>query len=259
MHASTLKAFLWTSFVSLITYAALPTEMRTWTFTQDGEMKTSAGGIVSFRKQGRLDARFVRLESTNAILLAVPGEYLTIPLVDLFDLDRAYIARTTGNDNSAAGTAQTAIVRNEMSRRRVEAAKVREDAADRLRWAQNDLDEATQLDSDAARLSGKVDHFARLAQSETDSERAQTPGEGSQASQIDLSKAKAHIASSAAEQLRQDIEKMRRQAQEKRQKGEALQREAAHLEEIARALTSSPEPIPVNMHSSATTVGLRLQ
>jgi len=256
MHASTLKAFLWASFVSLITYAARPAELRTWTFSQDGQMKTFSGGIVSFRKQGRLDARFVRLESTNAILMAVPGEYLTIPLADLLDFDRAYIAKATGTEKIAGTTAQPAIVRNEMSRRRLEAAKVRDEAADRLRWAQNDFEEAEQLDSDAARLAGKVDRLARLAQ-EADTEKTQIPTEGSPSSRIDPSKA--NIASSAAEQLRQDIEKMRHQAQEKRQKAEALQREAAHMEEMARALTGSPESIPVNRHPTATTMGVRLQ
>src|SRR3974390_1340523 len=100
MRAKAQKAALLILPAILVAWSAFAFDVRTWTFSQDGQMKTSSGGSVSFKKKGRFDAAFVRLENTNVVLLARSGEYLTIASTNLCDLDRDYVARATGRDDS---------------------------------------------------------------------------------------------------------------------------------------------------------------
>ena len=68
-------------------------ESRTWTFNGDGSI-SSGPGIWSFRKGGRIDGRFVRLDGTNAVIVKlVDGTARSVPYASLSEADQAYIAR----------------------------------------------------------------------------------------------------------------------------------------------------------------------
>lgn len=204
-------------------------------------MKTASGGTVSFKKMGRLDAIFVRAESTNVVLLATHGQCLTIPANNLCNLDRSYIVNITGVEHPAVvRVAQSAIVRNEMLRRRVEAAKLKDDAEASRRAAEIEMEAADELDSQAAVLAGRAcDLDSNTNQLNADisggSPDTVFTGGGTK------SKRSATIASGAVAQLQEDLAKLRAQALEKRRKAENLQREATKLEQIASAeLNSAP-------------------
>lgn len=231
----------------LLASASGAAEWRTWTFAQDGQMKTSAGGSVSFKKKGRLDAALFRADATNAVLLAGHGEYLTISVTNLSELDRSYVVRAAGIDSSeAAAVGQSAIVRNEMTRRTVEAARLREQAAGRRRLAEIEVDAADKLDAQAASLSARVGNLQAQAQNcETNADNLVSSVDSSPAAGGTYVKVKgaATIAAAAAAQLGEDLARLRRQAQEKRQKADCLQREAARLDQIAAEETkSAPAP-----------------
>jgi len=191
---------------------------------------------VSFKKMGRLDAVFLRVEGTNVILLATHGQSLTIPKTNLCDLDRSYIENLTELQHPAPPrVSQSAIVRNEMLRRRVEAAKLREDAAADRQAAQIEIEEAGQLESEAALLAGKaadVDSTTNQINADVPDNLLNAP---SPAGSCTKSKREATIATGESAQLHEDISQLRRQAQEKRRKAERLQREATQLEQTASA------------------------
>ncbi|HVV73980.1 MAG TPA: hypothetical protein VHI52_21175 [Verrucomicrobiae bacterium] len=68
-------------------------ESRTWTFNGDGNI-SSGPGIWSFRKGGRIDGRFVRLDGTNAVIVKlVDGTARSVPYAALSEADQAYLAR----------------------------------------------------------------------------------------------------------------------------------------------------------------------
>jgi hypothetical protein len=68
-------------------------ESRTWTFNGDGNI-SSGPGIWSFRKGGRIDGRFVRLDGTNAVIVKlVDGTARSVPYASLSEADQAYLAR----------------------------------------------------------------------------------------------------------------------------------------------------------------------
>ena len=239
--------FLICSLCALI-WTAAAAQLRTWTFSQDGQMKSSSGGVTSFKKKGRIDASFVRVETNDVVLMATRGETITIAITNLSDLDRDFIARAVKLDEpDTVSAALPAIERNELSRRKVEAAKVREDAAARRRLAQTELDDADKLEGEATRLSGKAGDLQSQAQAASDSANAPA-GSGP-------AKGGAGIASSAAELLQQDIAKIRLQAQEKRQKAADLQKEAAQLEQTAGLLETnqaSANPAPSTTGAKST-------
>lgn len=73
-------------------------EQRTWTFSQDGTMHSPSGDGWSFKKNGRLDAAFARLEGTNVILVsAVDGQYRAIPITSFSEDDRTYLRTACSN------------------------------------------------------------------------------------------------------------------------------------------------------------------
>jgi hypothetical protein len=222
--------FLICSLCALI-WTAAAAELRTWTFSQDGQMKSSSGGVTSFKKKGRIDAAFVRVETNDVVLMAPHREIITVALTNLSDLDRDFVARAVRLDEPDPVSTLPAIERNELSRRKVEAAKVRDDAAAKRRLAQTELDDAEKLDSEATRLSDKAGDFQSqaLAASNCASDLAASG----------KAKSAAGIASSAAELLQQDIAKIRLQAQEKRQRAAGLQKEAAQLEQTAGLLETN--------------------
>jgi hypothetical protein len=218
MTVRTQNAYLLFSIVLATTWAALAGELRTWTFGQDGQMNTSSGGTVSFKKKGRVDAAFVRMETTNVVLLAAHGEYLTTSTNNLSDTDRDYIARVSGIEESAAAwVGQNAMMKNEMSRRRIESAKLNDEAAVKRLLAEVELEAADKLDAQAAGLLAGM---------------AQTNQVGAEVVKLESA---ATIAGGATDELEQDIARLRHQAQEKRLRAANLQREAANLEQTAAA------------------------
>ena len=72
-------------------------EPRTWTFRQDGRLETQAG-VWSFKKGGRIDAQFVRLISTNSVVvrLAVNGNDGRLTITSLSEEDCVYLASISG-------------------------------------------------------------------------------------------------------------------------------------------------------------------
>ena len=222
-------------------------------------MKTSSGGTVSFKKKGRIDAAFVRLETTNAVLQGLKGEFLTIPAVDLCEDDRSFLARISGIEEAEASwTAQSAIVRNELARRRVEAVKLKDDAAAKRALAQIETDAADKLEAQAASLAAKAGSLELQAHSyETNSSSFAEPDANCITNLTDIpsltdepalnTNATSSIQAGVARQLQEDIAKFRSQAQSKRQRATRLQQEAATLEQTARALESnsaSAKPVP---------------
>jgi len=202
-------------------------------------MQTSAGGRVSFKKKGRLDAVLVRLENTNVMLLATHGQHLTLPAGSLSDNDRAYLRKANGIDEAeASGSKQTALVKNEMSRRRAEAAKLREEATTDRKLSSMELDAAEKLENEAARLASRAGSLETQARSQ-----AATADniDGSVVTSAPARRAKgdAAIITSAAEQLEQDADKLRKQSQEKRGKATRLSNEAANLEQTAQSIETN--------------------
>jgi hypothetical protein len=239
------KAWPWlicSFMVALWTAAAA--ELRTWKFSQDGQMKTSSGGVASFKKNGRLDAVFIRCETNNVLLLASRGEYLTIGVTNLSDQDRDFIARSVRlNEPEGGSIAQTAIERNEISRRKLEAAKVREDAAEKRRKAETELDEADKIDSEAGALSlraGALKSEAAQAATPDGASDGTNPSGDSKAAHVTTKSAS--IARSAAEQLDHDVARMQLQAKGKREKAADFQKQAAQLEQTAGLLETNAAP-----------------
>jgi hypothetical protein len=76
-------------------------ESRTWTFIDDGYI-SSGPGIWSFRKGGRIDGRFVRLDGTNSVIVKlVDGTARTVPYASLSPADQAYLTRLKRRPNAA--------------------------------------------------------------------------------------------------------------------------------------------------------------
>ena len=79
-------------------------ESRTWTFEDNGNI-SSGPGIWSFRKGGRIDGRFIRLDGTNAVIVKlVDGTARSVPYSSLSEADRAYLAKL--KPSAMAGTAE---------------------------------------------------------------------------------------------------------------------------------------------------------
>src|SRR5215467_5697770 len=97
--------------VALVMTVAAAAELRTWTFSQDGQMKSSSGGVTSFKKKGRIDAAFVRVETNDVVLMAPRGEIITVALTNLSDLDRDFVARAVRLDEPDPVSALPAIER----------------------------------------------------------------------------------------------------------------------------------------------------
>lgn len=232
MKSNSLKTgALWIGVLIALVWTAAAAELRTWTFSHDGQMKTSSGGVTSFKQKGRMDAVFVRAETNTVVLMPSRGQYITIALTNLSDPDRDFIVRTVKLNEPDVPPGLPALERNELSRRKLEATKVRNDATAKRRLAQSQLEEAGTLDSEAARLSDKAQEFQSKARPAPDSLSAPPASP--------TGTMPANIASAAADQLQQDSARMRVQAQEKRQKAADLEKEAVQLEQTATLLETN--------------------
>jgi hypothetical protein len=212
--------------------------LRTWTFSQDGQMRTSAAGTMSFKKKGRLDAAFVRLETNKVVTLATRAGTLAIADTNLSEADLTYIARANRIDECrGAWVDQSSMVKNEMSRRRREAAQLRGEAAAGRRSAQAELEAADDLEKEAARLEGRcmileIPPQVQVASAEPINN---SPPDSSAAHGCVKARNAAAIAAGAADQLQQDIARLHHQAQDKREKAARLQKQSASLEETAQS------------------------
>lgn len=99
-----MKAIWLILLLSVVSVAA--EEKRTWTFIEDGVMRSPSGGGIaawSFKKNGRVDAAFLGLEGTNVIVLTEDGKRRTIPTNSLSENDRAYLKKASGISKGRAG------------------------------------------------------------------------------------------------------------------------------------------------------------
>jgi hypothetical protein len=231
----------WLSLIGLFVlcgWSASAAELRTWTFSQDGQMRTSAAGTMSFKKKGRLDAAFIRLETDNVVVLATRAGNLAIAATNLSEADLTYVARANRiGDCGGTWTEQSSMVKNEMSRRRREAAQLRGEAAAGRSSARAELEDADALEKEAARLEGTcvVPEIPPQAQAACAKAINNSPDNSSVAHGCVKARNAAAIAAGAADQLQQDIARLRHQAQDKREKAARLQKQAASLEETAQS------------------------
>lgn len=229
----------WLSLVGLLVVSgslASAAELRTWTFSQDGQMCTSASGTLSFKKQGRLDAALIRLETNNVVLLAARAGNLSVAATNLSEADLIYVAKAKAIDKSGnACLEQSAMVKNEMSRRRREAAQLRNEAAAGRSSAQGEIEAAADLEIQAATLEASCGNLGIPVQP-TDTDALNNSPDNRLEIRPRLNPTNhAAIAAGAADQLRQDITRLRQQAQAKRQHADKLQNHSASLEATAES------------------------
>jgi hypothetical protein len=98
-----MKAILFLFLATVAAYA----QPRTWTFAQDGKSDPQLGAL-SFRKGGRIDAQFVKMSGTNAVVLNMAGQKYLIALTNFSAGDRAYVAQVKGMPVDEAALAREA-------------------------------------------------------------------------------------------------------------------------------------------------------
>lgn len=194
-------------------------------------MRTGANGSMSFKKGGRLEAALIRWQTNDLVVLACRAGNLTIASDDLSDADRSYVARASGTAQSVHGQVeQSSLVRNEMTRRRREAAQLRDEAAEAKQLAQDELVAAKDLEKQASQLDSRPAPLG--IQFSPPAEAAK--GQGF-CSKTTAGSNVALIAAGASDQLQRDITQRRLQAQQKRNRAAALQKQADQLEATAQA------------------------
>lgn len=67
---------------------------RTWYFSQNGRSESDA--LFSFRKGGRMDAEFIRLEGTNLVVLGMAGQTYAIALTNFSEADQRFVNAVKG-------------------------------------------------------------------------------------------------------------------------------------------------------------------
>jgi hypothetical protein len=209
-------------------------------------MVNQSGGTWSFKKNGRIDAAFVRLDGTNAVLLAPDATYRTLPLTSLSQTDRVYVRRARGvPEQEAENMAQIAPSQTAANRRVFEATRLKNQAAARRRLAQLALDAADGLENKAGELFGRAGGLAAHANCpDPVADTLQTlTGVSPRATEASVSaRAEATVKEPDADSLRQDSVRLRNQAADKRASASRLQREAADLEEAARLMDVDQSP-----------------
>src|ERR1700694_3072840 len=70
----------------------------TWRFIKDGTIQGVSGSAWSFRKNGRIDANFIRLDDgTNLFVKMMDGQNGSVPIDFLCDEDRTYLEQVKGH------------------------------------------------------------------------------------------------------------------------------------------------------------------
>jgi hypothetical protein len=233
------------NFVLLILVACLlplsgRSQTRTWTFAQDGKMVNDSGAAWTFKKNGRIDAAFVRLNGTNAILLTLDATYRTVPLVSLSAPDRSYLRKTgVVSEQEAALMAKAEAAQSAAAKHVIEATRMKNEAAARRRLAQLALDASDRLENEAGDLSKRAgglaaqanEHAAVADTLQTCTELSPKTNEVTVSAQPGTS-----IKKSDADNLMQDYLRLKNQASGKRESAARLQREAADLEQAAHLI-----------------------
>jgi hypothetical protein len=211
----------------------LAAEPRTWTFSQDGQMKTPSGGLVSFKKNGRLDAIFVRLETTNVVLLVRRGESRSLPAKSLSAPDLEYIARLTKpaiSPGAAGGPKMTSAV----TEKKIQATRLRNHAAATRQLATMARESAADLEAKADSMAGPVD------KPPSQDEMRRQPNDPLtlrlETSFVKSEPAKTRVGTSPADEFSLEAAHLRQEAEEKREQAATMETEAAKLEEIAQDL-----------------------
>lgn len=216
--------------------SAAASEQRTWTFTKDGIMRSPSGGEWSFKKNGRLDAAFVRLEGTNVVLLGgADGQHRLMPAESLSEADHIYLRGAGGvSELEAMSIKATAASESAKSARKADASRFLAEAATKRRAAQLEIGAANQIESDGF----------RKVKGERDPPTVRIYGNGRPNGDRTLNsvtaKANAGLRSNAADRHKEDLTNLKREAQDKRANAAGLKREAAELEAKARSMESSP-------------------
>jgi hypothetical protein len=220
-------------------------QTRTWTFIQDGKMVNDSGAIWSFKKNGRMDAVFVRADGTNVVLLATDATCRTVPLLSLSATDRYYLRGPGGaSEPEAENRAQRVSAQSAASPRAVESTRLKNEASARRRLAQLALDAADSLENDAGALLERTDALATHANRRDSVAGALESSRGSSPRVMDA-RADAVLKKSGAHNLIQDSVRIRNLAAEKRAYAARLQKEADDVEQTACSLQpgqSAPAP-----------------
>jgi sugar (pentulose or hexulose) kinase len=221
-------------------------QARTWTFTEDGKIVTDSGEAWSFKKKGRIDAAFVRMNGTNVILLTPDAKFRAVPVRSLSQSDRSYLEIAGGiTQSEAANMAQAVAGQSAAAKRVIEATRLKNEAFARRRLAQLALDTADRLENEAAGLSGRAGGLASDAYwhdsvadtLETSSELSPAATEASV-----HARATAAIKNSGAENIMQDAVRLRHRAADERANAARFQSEAANFERASRSLEINPSP-----------------
>lgn len=200
-------------------------------------MRTASGGIVSFKKNGRLEAAFVRAETTNIVLLVRTGECRTIPAKSLSDSDAAYIAKLTKPDSAASGLVRPTMLKPDpAAEKRIQASQLKNHAASRRQLATMARETAAYLEAQADRMAARSATGQFKAQTPIDSGNVASNSSAASPLVADLPGNTGAIAAEADE-LPQEIARLRREAQEKRRKAANIENEAASLEQMAADLS----------------------
>jgi len=239
--------------ISLV-LAATGGEPREWTFSEDGSARSSLGGFTSYRKNGRIEAAFVRLDDgTNALLQTTTGEYLTILTTAFSREDLAYLLGASGTTRTETAVMhQPAVGANgQASQHKSQARGLRDEAETKRKLAGIESDEAARLERDAERLGARTSEERRLWYPDTiqglesqakhlnaAADRNETSvNRSAQANTIaQQAKAEAYLKLNAADRMENKQLSMRNEAATKRAKAAKLLQEASALERRARML-----------------------
>jgi hypothetical protein len=220
-------------------------QTRTWTFAQDGKMVNDVGDTWTFKKNGRMDAAFVRLDGTNAILRTADASYRTVALICLSPADRSYLRKGgVVSEQEAAKIAQAVAVQNAASKRALEVSRMKNEAAARRRLAQLALDSAERLDNEAVflstnRVGGFEAHVGSPDATADRSEKSRDPLAGSGKTDVPANGDTTNNVP-AAGSLENELARIKNLAAEKRRNAAKLQKEAADLENAAHSMEAVP-------------------
>ena len=229
-------------------FTAAASEMRTWTFGEDGEMRSPSGGTWSFKKNGRVDAAFMDLQGTNVVLIADDATRRILPVKYLSESDRAYVEQASGtSEPEVAVIEQRAAIRNSESMRTADVARMKSEAAIKRRAAAREIEAACKLENEASRCASRAgnlevqaDHAARAAD-RIESSAVVSPRAG--LADVNARGASA-IKVGAADRLEDHMLELQREASEKRVHARQLQMEASNLERTAYQIEFGQAPRP---------------
>jgi hypothetical protein len=209
---------------------------RTWTFIEDGVMRSPSGGSEAtwtFKKNGRLDAAFIGLEDTNVVLLAGDGTRRVIPAASLSENDRDYLKEGRGiSEEQAADIKKQAVANSAESIRKSEIARMRASAETKRAAAKVELESAKRIEMSNSRKKGGQGVVTTEIYGSAKVRRDPTLAHVA-------AKADAERRKDAADQAKEDSTNLKSQADVKRANAAKLSREADQLEATAASMERS--------------------